>query len=123
MNSKEIESAKALDMNAGVKYWVRNLDSDSRSFRLPVSSGWFYPDFVAMLEDERILVVEYKGAHLKNAQTDEKDLIGQCWENQSKGNGLFLTAWQNVDGRDVFEQIDDVINRRGPGKQKGALQV
>lgn len=34
---------------------------------LPKSSGYFYADFVAEFVDGRILVIEYKGEHLKNS--------------------------------------------------------
>ena len=123
MNGEEAECAKALEMNSNVKFWVRNLEKDIRAFRLPlsgVSGNWFYPDFVAMLTDGRILVVEYKGAHLKNPQTDEKDLIGQTWQNKSKGKGLFLMAWKTDDqGRDVYQQIFDLLDSQEQLKSVG----
>jgi type III restriction enzyme len=56
---EEYECKKALDMVGGVKHWVRNLDR--RGFWLPLAERKFYPDFVAELEDGRILVVEHKG--------------------------------------------------------------
>lgn len=110
MNGEEIECAKAIEMlGQKVKFWVRNLEKDVRAFRLPISTGWFYPDFVAMLSDGRILVVEYKGAHLEGAKTDEKDMIGKCWQDKSGEKGLFLMAWKDSDGRNVYEQIEDII--------------
>jgi type III restriction enzyme len=57
---EELECAKAIDQRPEVKYWVRNLVHDTWAFRLPLSNGkFFYPDFVALLNDGRILVVEY----------------------------------------------------------------
>lgn len=45
-----------------------------------------------MLNDGRILVVEYKGKHLiDSADTKEKLAIGKLWESKSAGKGLFLT--------------------------------
>lgn len=125
MNGEEIECAKALDMSGAVKFWVRNLDKDVRALRLPLSgasgSNWFYPDFVAMLTDGRILAVEYKGAHLEGWKTDEKDLIGHAWQDKSNGKALFLMAWKKDEqGRDVYGQIEAVINGFGAGKNAAA---
>lgn len=122
MNKEEAECAKALEMMGDkVKFWVRNLEKDIRAFRLPLAHGWFYPDFVAMLSDRRVLVVEYKGAHLNNEETKAKDLIGKCWQEHSKGKGLYLTAWEADDmGRNVYEQVKVVIEN-GAGKVRAAI--
>ena len=49
----------------------------------------------------RFLIVEYKGEHLKNEDTKEKELIGKVWAEKS-GN-LFLMAWKkDQKGRDLI---------------------
>lgn len=105
---EEFECARALDMNPDVRFWVRN-DLSSRprtAFRLPLASGWFYPDFVALLNDGRIFVVEYKGAHLiSDPDTKQKDSVGHLWEACSQGKGLFLMAEKERDDLGVAEQI------------------
>ena len=60
-NGEEIQCAQTLDSLPDVKYWIRNVARHPESFRLPLATGWFYPDFVALLNDGRLLVVEYKG--------------------------------------------------------------
>jgi len=104
---EEFDCACALDMQDKVKYWVRNLDSKpDQSFKLPLAKGWFYPDFVALLEDGRTFVVEYKGAYLiHDPQTEQKRNIGRLWEEKSKGKALFLMAEKEKDGLNVYEQI------------------
>ncbi len=105
---EEFECAQALDRVAEIRFWVRN-DLHGRpptAFRLPLASGWFYPDFVALLNDGRILVVEYKGAHLINDPlTKQKDNVGALWEAKSKGKGLFLMAERVKEGLSVSEQV------------------
>lgn len=82
-----------LDALPEVQYWIRNKAGHPSSFHLPTASDRFYPDFIAKLTDGRILVVEYKGEHLiTNADTAEKNTIGQLWEYHSKGAGLFMIA-------------------------------
>jgi len=110
MNGEEAECAQAINQHVRVVHWVRNLERQPLSaFWLPTSTDKFYPDFVAQLDDGRILVVEYKGEHLKNSpDTVEKTAIGRTWANAS-GN-LFLMAFKQDDqGRDVAAQVRRVL--------------
>lgn len=87
---EEFKCACWLDAHAKVKYWFRNLDRRRTSFRLQTSTDFFYPDFVCMLEDGRVLVVEYKGAHIyDNADSKEKRAVGAVWAARSSGKALF----------------------------------
>jgi len=74
-----------------VMHWVRNLKRPPDcSFWFQTSTDKFYPDFVALLEEGRVLVVEYKGANLLTTDdTKEKRAIGELWEARSKGRGIF----------------------------------
>lgn len=58
---EEFDCAVHLDRLDKVRYWIRNIDRKKSSFWLQLPHDKFYPDFVAMLTDGRILVVEYKG--------------------------------------------------------------
>lgn len=112
---EELECAKIIDGRIPeVKTWVRNMPRRSESFRLPTSKGEFYPDFVCLLHDGRVMVVEYKGAHLKDDLDElEKKAIGLAWARASSGKALF--AWivkQDTAGRDVQGQIEAVVQGR-----------
>ena len=89
---EEFDCAVFLDQLDAVKYWVRNLSSrPDASFWLQTSSDKFYPDFVALLHDGRILVVESKGEHLwSNDDSKEKRAVGELWADRSKGQCLFV---------------------------------
>lgn len=105
---EEYDCAFAIENTKQVRYWVRNLSRQPQnSFWLPTSSDRFYPDFVAMLDDGRLLVVEYKGEdYVTNDDSKEKKQLGELWEAKSGGKGLFLMAEKKDDlGRSVFEQI------------------
>ena len=107
---EELECAKAIDQCPAVKYWVRNLVHETWAFRLPLSNGkFFYPDFVALLNDGRILVVEYKGEHLVEYSQEKKN-IGEKWEEASNNKALFIMAVKHDEkGRDIFRQIEDKV--------------
>ncbi len=105
-DGEEVGCAQTLDRLSGVKYWIRNVARHPESFWLPTATDKFYPDFVARLNDGRLLVVEYKGAHIAaGADTAEKRAIGELWQQKSKGKGLFIVVEKLLNGRDVYQQL------------------
>lgn len=88
---EEFDCAVHIERLPQVKSWVRNTVKQPHSFWLQTSSDKFYPDFVALLEDGRYLVVEYKGSHISSADdAKEKLKIGELWAERSKGKCLFV---------------------------------
>lgn len=109
---EEYGCAVAIDSMPAVKYWVRNLSKQPEySFWLPTSSDRFYPDFVALLNDGRLLVVEYKGKpYVTNDDSKEKHAVGELWELKSDGRALFVMAEkQDAQGRNVAGQLEAKI--------------
>ncbi len=105
-DGEEVQCAQELDSLPGVKYWIRNVARHPESFWLPTATDKFYPDLVALLNDGRLLVVEYKGAHIADgADTAEKRTIGELWQQKSNGKGLFLVVERLLNGRDVYQQL------------------
>ena len=105
-DGEEFRCAQAIDSLTAVKFWVRNVARHPASFWLPTARGKFYPDFVALLEDGRLMVVEYKGSHIaESPDTAEKRTIGELWERESHGTCLFLIAEKLVDTADTRAQI------------------
>ena len=105
-NGEEVQCAQAIDSLPGIRFWIRNAAGDPASFWLPTATGKFYPDFVARLNDHRLLVVEYKGAHIADSSdTAEKRTVGELWERNSGGGGLFVVAEKTVAGKDVRRQL------------------
>ena len=112
-DGEELRCAQAIDRLPGLRYWIRNVARHPASFWLPTAAGRFYPDFVALLDDGRLLVVEYKGAHLADgADTAEKRAVGALWERESGGRCLFLMAEKEVEGMDVRRQLTGKIGFR-----------
>ena len=90
MEPEEARCAALIASHPNVAYWVRNLTSGQFAFRLPLADRGFYPDFVAMLKDGRVAVVEYKGAiYRSNDDSREKELIGTLWAARSGGKCVF----------------------------------
>jgi type III restriction enzyme len=102
---EEFQCAQALDAEPKVQFWLRNVARHPASFRIPTSTDFFYPDFIAMLNDGRLLVVEYKGAHLlETPDTKEKNNIGG-----DMGKTLFLLASITKGGKPLEQQIKEKI--------------
>ncbi len=102
MNGEEAACALLIDKHPLVKTWVRNLERDQYAFWLPLPSRRFYPDFVAKLVDDRVLVVEYKGQHLEDTHdSDEKRAIGELWQARSNGKCVFRFVGMNTMEHDL----------------------
>jgi type III restriction enzyme len=92
-SKEEFECACHLDQLAGknkIKFWVRNLvRKEICAFFLQKAEGRFYPDFVCVLPDDSILIVEYKGADRWKEAEDDR-LIGGLWASLSNGKCRFV---------------------------------
>ena len=109
-NGEEFQCAQAIDSLPGLKFWIRNVARHPNSFWLPTATDKFYPDFVARMEDGKLLVVEYKGAHIADgADTAEKRTIGQLWERNGGGKSLFVVVEKARDGKDMRTQMIEKI--------------
>jgi type III restriction enzyme len=92
---------------------VRNLERGDYSFWLATSTDKFYPDFVALLNNGRILIVEYKGGHIaETPDTKEKDIIGQIWASRSKGRCIFRTVVKENYRTEIKTEIKTAIENR-----------
>ena len=107
---EEFDCAVHLDRMEEVRYWIRNVEGKKTSFWLQLPHQKFYPDFIVMLKDGRILVVEYKGAHLYEGEHAKRH-IGQVWAEASDEKCLFVMPTD----RD-FTSIDNLVN---PLKERG----
>lgn len=109
---EEFQCAQAIDSLPEVKFWLRNVAKNVESFWLPTATGKFYPDFLARLNDDRMMVIEYKGALLAGGgvdDTNEKRAIGHLWEQSSGGKGLFVVVEKHLGDRDMRGQLLDKI--------------
>ena len=89
-SGEEFDCAVHIERNPHVRCWVRNT-VHINSFWLQTATGKFYPDFLALLDDGRIMAVEYKGDHLDSAdEAKHKRLIGTLWAERSQGRCLFV---------------------------------
>lgn len=110
---EEEQCALVIDGLPGLKYWTRNVSRHRNSFSLPTSTDKFYPDFVALMKDGRLLVVEYKGKDRTSEESRdsrEKEQIGQQWAKASAGKAVFVMATiENKDAGKMRQVILDAL--------------
>ena len=111
---EEFECAKLIDSLSMVRYWLRNKDSDSSSFRLPMGgkTEWFYPDFIGELVDGRLFALEYKGELTgQSIDTVEKTAIGKLWAEQDRSRYIYATInASDPSGLTMAQQIEAAFN-------------
>ncbi len=110
---EEFNCATEIDAHPNVKSWIRNLDF-APGFWLPTSRGKFWPDFVAELNDGRMAVIEYKGAHLRAEPYEiEKRAVGSLWAAKSAGRCVFDFVFKTGDnGENMSEQVKRLLAHR-----------
>lgn len=112
ITQEETACAVEIDSLPEVETWERNLERQpERSFWLPTATDRFYPDFVARLNDGRLFVVEYKGAHLYAApDAVEKRDIGRVWAAASNRRCAFaMVTHPSVAGKSVGAQLREAL--------------
>ena len=91
-----------------IKFWLRNLVHGNGAFFLHKATGKFFPDFVCVLPDDSILVVEYKGGDRFDTKKVNNDrIIGELWASLSNGRCHFIMVTNSR-----FDLIDDLISNR-----------
>lgn len=89
---------------------MRNLvRKNGASFFLQKATGRFYPDFICLLEDGRILAVEYKGEGYWNIAAPDR-LVGDLWAELSDGRCVFVMVKERK-WEWISEKIQDVAGR------------
>lgn len=106
-DGEEYSCALQIDLMPGVRNWLRNTTNRPSSFWLQTSTDRFYPDFVVILNNGKVLVVEYKGADRYNTpDSHEKRIVGDIWARRSNGACHFLM----LNGPD-WGTLRDTVNR------------
>ncbi|MFN8696577.1 MAG: hypothetical protein ACK5XE_09705 [Burkholderiales bacterium] len=109
-SGEEFDYLVEIDKHARVKSWIRNLDF-APGFALPTSRGKFFPDFLVELIDGTVVVIEYKGQHLRsNPYEIEKREVGRLWARATNGKCRFDFVFKSGDkGESLPAQIDALL--------------
>lgn len=81
INSFELGVISKISGLENVLWWHRN--QERKGF---VLNGFInhYPDFLLMTKKKNLILLEAKGDHLDNSDSQKKMILGQIWENEAK---------------------------------------
>jgi type III restriction enzyme len=109
-DGEEFDCLVEIDRHPRVKSWIRNLDFPP-GFALPTSRGRFFPDFLLELVDGTVVVIEYKGQHLRSDPYEiEKREVGRIWARATNGKCRFDYVFKTGDSNEsLAEQITALL--------------
>lgn len=107
MNGFELELAGRFSGMDNVRWWHRVIERKGFCLNGPFNH---YPDFVVMTTSGTIVVVESKGEHLKNDDSNRKIRLGRAWANMS-GNGYryYMVFEDNVTPPDGAVTLSELV--------------
>ena len=91
MNEYEFQSVWGLSALDNVKWWHRNISRLGFCVNGPINA---YPDIIVMTTSGKILLVETKGDHLDNAESEQKARIGHRWDEESGKQFRYFMVFQ-----------------------------
>jgi type III restriction enzyme len=101
LNSEELAFIRRLDSEAlpNIKFWVRVREKKDPFYLQGWRPNKFYPDFVALCKDGKIVVLEWKGRdRLTSEDTAYKVELAKKWQDLGKGKlCFFLVHLGNVE--------------------------
>lgn len=91
MNNDEQDLATRLSALPNVRWWHKIIERKGFRINGPLAH---YPDFVVMTSSGKIVLVEPKGAHLKNQDSQAKLELGRAWAQLSGHKYRYFMVFQ-----------------------------
>ena len=91
MNEYEFQVVWGLSALDNVKWWHRNISRLGFCVNGPINA---YPDIIVMTTSGKILLVETKGDHLDNTESEQKARIGHRWGEESGKQFRYFMVFQ-----------------------------
>ena len=107
LNKEELQFIERLDLDTlpNIKFWIRNRERKDPFYIQGWQKNKFYPDFIAVTNKSKILVLEWKGEDRITADdTKYKVEIGKAWEKLNKSKSYFFL----VNNKNINEVLGKV---------------
>ncbi|MBT1035905.1 DEAD/DEAH box helicase family protein [Canibacter sp. lx-45] len=92
MNNDEMDFALSFSGMSNVRWWHRNIERKGFAINGPFNH---YPDFIVMTTSGTVVVVESKGEHLKNDDSQQKIKLGKKWESLAGDKFRYYMVFQD----------------------------
>lgn len=92
MNNDEMDFAGRFSGLENIRWWHRNIDRKGFCINGPLNH---YPDFILMTQSGTVVIVEPKGAHLKNDDSRRKLTLGRKWADMAGNKFRYFMVFQD----------------------------
>lgn len=110
MNGFEKQMAMALTGMSNVVWWHRNIENTGFCINGFINH---YPDFIVRMSSGKIIVIETKGDHLDNRESEQKLKLGRIWQNKAGERYRYYMVFQNrekpVAGAYPFDEFTGLL--------------
>lgn len=106
MNSFEEKVINEIANLSNIAFWTRNIEK-KQFFKL---NGFVnhYPDFIIYTKSNKIVVLETKGDHLDNSNSEAKIRLGKAWERKAGNNFKYFMVFDKQSVTDAHK-LDDFL--------------
>ena len=111
VNGFEYDAIAAIAEHPNVLFWHRNRDRNEFGINGFINH---YPDFIVRMKSGVTLLIETKGDHLDNTESEEKRWLGNKWADLAGDNFKYFMVFQSkeVDGaitlKTLLQLLDDL---------------
>jgi len=110
--SSDLESRMAdwLASADNIRWWHRNHQMRGFCLNGPINH---FPDFIARTQRNTLVLIETKGEHLQNDDSDTKVELGKLWQDCVGRNYRYIMAFDQVpvDGAVNWQDAVDMLSR------------
>lgn len=106
MNSFEEKVINEIANLPNIAFWTRNIEK-KQFFKL---NGFVnhYPDFIIYTKSNKIVVLETKGDHLDNSDSEAKIRLGKAWERKAGNNFKYFMVFDKQSVTNAHK-LDDFL--------------
>lgn len=93
-----------------IRWWHRNHQTRGFNLNGPINH---FPDFIARTQRDTLILIETKGEHLQNDDSDTKVELGKQWERCAGRNFRYIMVFDQVpvDGAVNWQDATDILSR------------
>lgn len=109
VNGFEYDAIAAIAEHPNVLFWHRNRDRNEFGINGFINH---YPDFIVRMKSGVTLLIETKGDHLDNSESEEKRWLGNKWSDLAGDNFKYFMVFQNkeVDGAITLKTLLQLLD-------------
>ena len=109
VNGFEYDAIAAIAEHPNVLFWHRNRDRNEFGINGFINH---YPDFIVRMKSGVTLLIETKGDHLDNPESEEKRWLGNKWADLAGDNFKYFMVFQNkeVDGAITLKTLLQLLD-------------